>query len=109
MSRIATKPSAAWAWSPSWARRQKRQSGGNGEHPLVADTGRAGAHELSDGRVEQPRRVVVAVAPPGPVHQDEIGAPDLRRPPAAAKVVRERAQPGASLRLDLRRDRVLGG
>src|ERR1017187_7563408 len=63
MSLIATKPSARWTWSPSRTSMQNRQSSGcGGKDPLLGDTGRAHADELSDRRVDEPRRVVVAVA-----------------------------------------------
>ena len=57
----ATKPSAARTWSPSRTSVQKRQSSGSAD-PLLGDRRAADAHELADRRVDEPRRVVVAVA-----------------------------------------------
>ena len=59
----------------------------------------AHADELADRRVDEPRRVVVAVAPAGPVDEHDVLGADLLAPAAQARVVRERAQPGAALLL----------
>src|SRR5262245_22559342 len=109
MSRIATKPSAAWTWSPSWTSRQKRQSrsGGNGEHPLVPDTDRSGADEAADRAVHEPGRVVVRIPAPGPVDEHPIDASDPRVPAAPRELVRQRTKPGATLALDADRNGVV--
>ena len=63
MSRIATNPSAACTWSPSATSRQNRQfSGGDGKDALLGDSDGARVQELADLAVDEPRRVVVAVA-----------------------------------------------
>ena len=70
-------------------------------------TGRAAhADELADGSVDEPGRVVGAVAAAGPVDEDDVVAADLVRPAGAAGGVGERAQAGAPLLLHLRRHRV---
>src|SRR3954447_6264343 len=108
MSRIATKPSAALTWSPSRTSVQKRQSSrGSGKDPLRGDALRTHVHELADRRVDEPRRVVVAVAASRPV--DEHDVLGLARPAAEAQLVRERAQARAALLLHDGGDRVLGG
>src|SRR5438270_505245 len=106
MSRMATKPSTAATWSPSRYSLQKRQSSGSAD-PLLRHRFAADADELADGRVDEPRRVVVAVPAAGAIDEDEVVAPDLRPPPRAARVVRELTQARASLPLDRRRDGVV--
>src|SRR5438094_2247090 len=99
MSLIATSPSAAWMWLPSRASLQKRQSSRcSGKDPLLGDAIGSDAHELADRRVDEPRRVVVAVASARAV--DEHHVLDLRPPTLDAELVRERAQTGAALLLD---------
>src|SRR6185312_7037940 len=73
MSLIATNPFAAWTWSPSRTSLQKRQSSRCvGKDPLLADRACPHAHELADGRVDEERRVVVAVAAPRPVDEHDV-------------------------------------
>src|SRR5919106_5936236 len=73
MSLIATKPSALWTWSPSATSLQKRHSEESPTTPppdpldrdtrdsLFVDRDGAGTHQPSDGRVDEPGRVVVAI------------------------------------------------
>src|SRR4029453_9689177 len=70
MSLIATKPSPRRTWSPTSTSRQKRQSAGT-EDPIRADAGCLHLDEIADrGRAfHDPGRVVVAVAPAGPVDE----------------------------------------
>src|SRR3954464_6416614 len=64
-SSIATKPLVWLTYSPSRTRRQKRQSScDDGKDALLPHGGGPHADELADGRFEQERRVVVAVAAP---------------------------------------------
>src|SRR6266550_1610507 len=107
MSLIATKPSASRTWSPSLNKRQKRQSSGS-ENPLLGDRRRAHAHELPDASVDEPRRVVVAVAAARAIDQNDVFRAELRAPALEAGLVRESAQPAAPLLLDLWRNRVFG-
>ena len=108
MSRIATKPSVFATWSPSRAscRRGSRQA--TREDPLLRDGASGDRYELAERTVDEPGRVVGAVAAAGPVDEHDVGAPDLPGPPGTASLVGERSQPGAPLLLHLRRHRVLG-
>src|SRR6266496_4332085 len=99
MSLIATKPSASHTWSPSLNKRQKRQSSGS-ENPLLQDRRRTHAHELPDGSVDEPWRVVVPVAAAGAVDQNDVLRAELRPPALEAGLVGESAQAGAPLLLD---------
>src|SRR3954471_15978336 len=73
MSLIATKPSAASTWSPSRKSRQNRQSSrGGGKDPFLGHAGRADPDELSDRRVDEPGRVVVAVAATWAVDEHDV-------------------------------------
>src|SRR5262245_55488829 len=102
MSRIATKPSAAWTWSPSATSRQKRHSSrGDGKDALLRQADSTGADELAYRRVDEPGRVVVAVAAARPVDQHVVGRPELRLPAPSAELVGKRAQPRATLFLHL--------
>ena len=83
MSRIAAKPSAFATWSPSRASLQKRQSSGS-EDPLLHDRCAADRHELAHRRVDEPGRVVGAVAAARPVDENDVLPADLRRPAGAA-------------------------
>src|SRR4051812_12700746 len=86
MSRIATKPSAACTWSPSRTRLQKRQSScGSGKDPLLRHGVGAHRDELADGSIDEPRRVVVAVAAAGPVDEHDVLV--LRAPAPEAQVM----------------------
>src|SRR5829696_2850812 len=104
MSRIATNPSPAWTWSPSRTRLQKRQSPSGSEDPLLGDRPAANWHEAADGRgrIDEPRRVVVAVPSPWPVDEHEVVAAQLRPPPRLARLVRERPQARTPRLLHLR-------
>src|SRR6266508_1989696 len=65
MSSIARNPSVRFTifdGSLPATMLQKMQSGCGGNDALLADRGGADAHELADGRVHEPRRVVGAVA-----------------------------------------------
>src|SRR5437763_9338487 len=104
MSRIATKPSVAAMWSPSRYNRQNKQSSGS-EDPLLRDGGAANTYELTDRQRarDEPGRVVVPVAAPGAVDEDDVVAPDLRVPAGEARFVRRCPQACAPLLLHLRR------
>src|SRR5512140_635373 len=93
MSAIATKPSAACTWSPSRTSMQKRQPSRGGKDALLGDARGADADELADRRLDEPRRVVVAVPTAGAVDEDDVLR--LAHPPPDAQLVREGAQPGA--------------
>src|SRR5918996_5516023 len=110
MSRTATKPSALATCSPSATSVQKRQSSrGDGTNPLLREPDRAGGDQLADPRVDEPGRVVVAVPASRAVDEHAVGRSELRLPAPAAELVRERAQPRASLALDLPGNGVRGG
>src|SRR5215207_4097471 len=100
MSSIATKPSALCTWSPSATSLQKRHSSEDTDDPLLAYRGAPHADDVSDGSVDEPRRVVVAVPPPRPVDEHDIGDPHLRAPPATARLGGHGAQPRAPFFLD---------
>src|SRR5439155_23285030 len=108
MSLIATKPSASRIWSPSLNNRQKRQSSGS-DNPLLLDRRRAHPHELTDGSVDEPRRVVVPVAAARSIDQNDILSAELRTPALKAGLLRESAQAGTPLLLDRRLNWVFGG
>src|SRR6187549_1426912 len=105
MSRIATKPSPEWTWSPSAYSEQNRQSSGS-ENPLLGDCARSGTDEVSRVCLEEPGRVVVPVSAAGPVDQDEILVAELLPPVRDASGLRGLAQARASLLLHRGRDRV---
>src|SRR5215207_4201633 len=109
MSFTATKPSPSRTWSPSATSLQKRQSGCDTDNPLFAHLDRADADELTDGRVDEPRRVVVAVAPSRAVDEDDVRRPYLLAPATPACLARCRAQSRASFLLHGRRNAVLVG
>src|SRR5919206_3664758 len=92
MSRIATNPSPRATWSPSRARRQKRQSSGSAD-PLLGHLGAADADELAHRRGDEPRRVVVAVPAAGPVDEHHVLAADLPAPAGVAGGLRGVPQP----------------
>ena len=71
--------------------------------------GGADGNELAERAVDEPRRVVGAVATAGPVDQDDVRLADLLLPAGAARLVGERAQPGAPLLLHLGRNAVVVG
>ena len=73
MSRIATKPSATGTWSPSRTSVQKRQR--QAQDTLFGDGRPANGDELAHRRVDEPGRVVVAVAAAGTVDEDDVLAP----------------------------------
>src|SRR4029079_770372 len=84
----------------------RQVSGGDGKDPLLRDTDGSRMQKLSDLAVDEPRRVVVAVATARPIDEDAIGAPDLRHPAAARKLVGERAQAGAAFSLEAGRNGI---
>src|SRR5690242_14960697 len=101
MSAIATNPSAARTWSPWAASLQKRQSScGPGKDPLLRDALGTHRDELADGRVDEPRRVVVAVPAARPV--DEHDVVGLLAPARQAELVGQRAQACSTFLLLLR-------
>src|ERR1700675_4387531 len=93
MSRIATKPSALCTWSPSATSPQKRQSScSDGKDSLLGECNGARFDQPTDLRIEQPGRVVVAIASPGPVDENTIRRAHLRLPPPVTELIRELAQ-----------------
>src|SRR5436309_3335537 len=106
MSCSAAKPSAFATWSPSRARRQKRQLSGS-EDPSFRDGCAADADELADRRVDEPRRIVVTVAAAGAVDEDDVVAADLAAPALETCVVRSLTEPRASFALHGRRHRIV--
>ena len=72
--------------------------------PQARRRGRAGARR--PGRVDEPRRVVVAVAAPRAVDEHAVRRPEPCDPQRREQLVREGAQPRAPLLLHGRRDRV---
>src|SRR5206468_1558087 len=107
MSCSAAKPSALATWSPSRASRQKRQSSGS-EYPLLRDGRAADADELADRRVDEPRRIVVAVAAAGAVDQDDVLPADLAAPALETRVVRRLTEPRAPFTLHGDGHRIVG-
>src|SRR3954468_12253553 len=101
MSLIATNPFAWCTYVPWRTIPQKRQSSRCfGTDALLGD--RRGAHpdDPADGRVDEPGRVVVAVAAARPVDEHRVLGAELAVPAANAQLVRERAQARAALLLD---------
>src|SRR5436190_10571064 len=100
MSSIATKPSARLTTvadaSPETIL-QKMQSLSGSEDSFLRDGGPANADQLPDRRLDEPRRVVVAVATSGTVDEHQVVAADLLAPAAPACVVGESAQAGPAL------------
>src|SRR4029077_6726404 len=109
MSSIARSPSPRLTIvagsSPAWIL-QKMQSGSRSKDPLLRHRRTADSDEFPNRRVDEPRRVVVAVAAARAVDEDDVLGTDLLAPAAHARVVRERAQPGAPLLLHPLRHRV---
>src|SRR5207244_12922853 len=86
MSLIPTKPSPSRTWSPSLYSRQKRQSSGS-EDSLLGDRSRTDADELAHGRIDEPRRIVVAVAAAGAIDENDVVRAELRAPALDARLV----------------------
>src|SRR5215470_12661437 len=105
MSRIATKPSAAWRWSPSRTSWQKRQSSGS-EDPLLRDGAGTDPDDPADRGLDEPRRVVVAVASAGAVDQHLVLLADLAPPPPHAGQPGDLSEAGAALPLAIGRHRI---
>src|SRR6476646_3501397 len=109
MSLIATNPLARWTYDPWRAMLQKRHpSRCFGTNPLLSHAQASNCDQLTDRRVDEPRRVVVAVPPAGSVDQNPIDRPDLAGPARDAQVVRERPEARTARFLDRRRDPVVG-
>src|SRR6187397_2588279 len=89
MSSIATNPSAALTCSPSRTSVQKRQSGCEANDSLLRDVVGARPDELALRGFDEPRRVVVAVAPAWPVDEDGLLATELPGPAPSAGFGRE--------------------
>src|ERR1700751_2142306 len=106
MSRMATKPSIAATCSPSRYSVQKRQSSAR-ENPLPGDGRAADGEELADRSVDEPGRVVVAVAAAGAVDEHDLLASHFGLPARSAGLGRERAQPRTAHALDLRRHPIV--
>src|SRR5580765_5553895 len=89
MSLIATNPRVFATYVPSRTMSQNRQSsGGDGKDSLLRDGFGADADELSDGRLDEKRRVVVAVAAARTVDENDVGAAELRVPAPPLQLVR---------------------
>ena len=58
--------------------------------------------------LEEPRRIVVAVAPARAIDEHRVLRSELRAPATLAGGLRRRAKPGAAVLLDRRRNRVVG-
>src|SRR5580765_2033965 len=109
MSLIATKPFALCTYAPSRAMLQKRQSSRCfGTDALLRRRRPAHPHERADRRVDQPRRIVVAIATARPVDEHRVLHADLAAPAGETQLVRQRAQPRAALLLHRQRDGVVG-
>src|SRR5262249_5082684 len=106
MSRIATRPSVAATWSPSRYSVQKRHSGSGGTDALLGDGGAPDADVRADRRVDEPRRVVVAVAAAGAVDEHDVVTAELRTPALEAGFVRGGAPACAAVLLLRLRDRI---
>src|SRR6266478_4763336 len=88
---------------------QKRQSsGGDGKDALRRDCLRPYLNELADRRVDEERRVVVAIAAARAVDEHEVAGAKLRSPATLFELIRECAQSRAALLLDGRVHRVVG-
>src|SRR5581483_3574830 len=98
MSRMATKPSVAATWSPCRYSVQKRQSSGTA-NPILGHVDAADGDELAHRSVDEPRRVVVAVAAAGTVDEHDVVAAHLGVPPRAGCLVGQLAQARASFSL----------
>src|SRR6476619_1717305 len=112
MSSIARSPSPRFttvAGSSPASILQTMQSGSRSEDPLLRHRRTADSDELANRSVDEPRRVVVAVAAARAVDEDDVLGTDLLAPAPHARVVRERAQPRAPLLLHLLRHRVRRG
>src|SRR3954452_14959837 len=109
MSLIATNPFALCRYAPSLAMLQNRQpSCCFGTNALLARGRRANTYERTDGRLDQPRRIVVAVAASRAVDEHCVLGADLALPVRQAQLVREGAQPCATLLLHRRGHGVVG-
>src|SRR5262245_17673620 len=109
MSSIATKPSARLTTvagaSPATIL-QKMQSASGSDDPFLRDGRSADSDEGADRRVDEPGRVIVAVAATRTIDQYEVLAPDLLAPAPSACRIGLRPQPRSSLALDRLRHRV---
>src|SRR6476659_9932785 len=81
MSLIATKPRVFATYAPFRAMSQNRQpSCGDGKDPLPGQGLGTDPDELADRRIDQERRVVVAVPAAGAVDEHALLAAELRAP-----------------------------
>ena len=81
----------------------RRGSRHGSEHALFGDRGAADTDELADRRVDQPRRVVVAVAAAGTIDEHDVVGADLLTPAREARLV------GCSARRRAPRSRLTAG
>src|SRR3954451_11945033 len=110
MSLIATKPFALCTYAPSGAMLSNRQSSRCfGTDSLLRRGGGADANERPDGRVDEPRRVVVAVAAARRVDEARVLGAELAAPARNAQLVGERPQARAALPLHRGRYAVVVG
>src|SRR6185436_9163747 len=107
MSSTATNPSAALTCSPSRTSVQKRQSGCEANDSLLRDVVGPYADELTLRRLDEPRRVVVAVASARPVDEDGFFAAQLPGPPPPAGFGGESTEPHAPLLLHSVRNAIV--
>src|SRR2546421_10243923 len=107
MSRTATNPSVSATWSPSRYSLQKRQSSGS-EYSLLRDRLRAHAHQLADGSVHEPRRIVVAVAAAGSIDEDDVLGPELAAPAFERRRLGGRTKPSTAFLLHGRGNGIVG-
>src|SRR5581483_7817492 len=86
---------------------QKRQwSCRDGKDSLLGDRLGTDSDERPDGRLDEERRVVVAVAAAGAIDEHGVLAAELRPPPPLLELARQRTQAPAPLLLHARRDDV---
>src|SRR5215210_9572117 len=99
MSLMATNPSSLRTWSPSLASVQKRHSDDT-DDPLLGHGLCARADERPHLRVDEPGRVVVCVATPGPVDEHDVLFTQTRVPATPARLVGGATETRAPLLLD---------
>src|SRR5436190_16158369 len=90
MSSIATNPSARLTTVAGTSPRtiwQKTHSSGS-EDPLLGDRRAARPYEVADAALDEPGRVVVAVAAAGPVDEDDVVTADLLAPAPERRLAR---------------------
>src|SRR5579862_2463574 len=108
MSLIAMNPFVFATYAPSRTIAQNRHSSGrNGKDALLGDGLRTHADERADRRVDEERRVVVAVPAARTIDEDVLGRPELRVPAPLLELAGERPQARSALLLLVRRNAVV--